>query len=161
LYVPSGFYYILKLSTLIPKYPKTEFPNFLRFPTTSSFIFSNFSFYNFSSSGIIFYFNYGLKKLGSISNILLASAKAWSYSSSSLRIFILWYNGFAYIGLISIDFENSPFAYNFLPILLNEIPKLLWKIALWTFSSGGHNLIACPYSLIDSRISSDATNDPF
>ena len=75
-------------------------------------------------------------------------------------MFILWYNGFAYFGLASIDFENSPFAYNFLPILHNEIPKLLWKIALWAFSSGGHNLIACPYNLMDSRISSDATNVP-
>ena len=43
LYDPSGFWFIWKLFRSTPKGFKNIFPRFLRPPTTSVFIFSNFS----------------------------------------------------------------------------------------------------------------------
>lgn len=91
----------------MPKLPRNMFPSDFRPPTTSSFILSNFSFYNFSSSMIVCLMPL---KVGSISSIFLASSTASSYSSSSFRIVIRWKRGLMYASSSSIAFPNSSFA---------------------------------------------------
>lgn len=111
LQVPSAFCCILKLSRLIPKGLKNMLPRFFSPPSTSVFIFSNFSAYNFSRVCISLSIQLNL---GSSSLTFFASFTASSQSSLFLKSTILQYTGLRQAGSSSIAAEKCSSAFRLL-----------------------------------------------